>query len=470
MDIAGVDVEIDVIRELPELEDLEVNPSTEDQSFNSSKYGFKNVIIKGIKGEELDLNPSTAEQNVEGVFTKVKVNAIKTQKLNTVPSTQEQVITGLFDEVTVNAIEGQELNLNPSEEQQNFEGVFLGVNINPIKVEEITTDLDFSSGDAIELTPQEGAYIKKTTINKPSNLSPENIKSGETVCGISGINADTSDADATSDDIIAGKTAYVANEKIAGTYIPLDTSDATATADDIAKDKTAYVNGEKVIGTAEINDYNAKIDSNFSTASSSNLQNKLKNFVKELNIDDIDFTIWTSLSDAFNGYSNATKITGTINSSNSTSLNYLFSDDRNLEECPVIINTEKVTSMAYMLANCQNLKKFCQLDASSCKSVQSAVNFCYALEDFGGLLNLGKAFTSTTANNSSYKLDLSTCTKLTHESLMNVINGLYDLNLTYDVANGGTLATQSLILGSTNLAKLTADEINIAVQKGWSIS
>lgn len=249
MDIAGVEVEIDVIRELPELENLEVNSSIEDQSFNSSKYGFKNVIIKGIKGEKLDLNPSLEQQNLKGVFTEVNINAIQTNKLNATPSTQEQVITGLFDEVTVNAIEGQELNLNPSEEQQNFEGVFLGVNINPIQVEEITTDLDFSSSDAMELTAQEGVYIKKTTINKPINLTPENIKSGETVCGIAGKNADTSDADATSDDIVAGKTAYVANEKIEGTFIPLDTSDATATAEDILEGKTAYVNGEKVIGT-----------------------------------------------------------------------------------------------------------------------------------------------------------------------------------------------------------------------------
>ena len=48
---------------------------------------------------------------------------------------------------------------------------------------------------------------------------------------------------------------------------------------------------------------------------------------------------------------------------------------------------------------------------------------------------------------------------------MNVINNLYDLNLTYNVANGGTLYTQSLNLGSTNKAKLTAEEIAIATAK-----
>ena len=60
---------------------------------------------------------------------------------------------------------------------------------------------------------------------------------------------------------------------------------------------------------------------------------------------------------------------------------------------------------------------------------------------------------------------------ITKESLIDVINnGLYDLSLTYDVANGETLYTQQLVLGSTNLAKLTADEIAIATSKGWSVS
>jgi hypothetical protein len=55
------------------------------------------------------------------------------------------------------------------------------------------------------------------------------------------------------------------------------------------------------------------------------------------------------------------------------------------------------------------------------------------------------------------------CTKLTHDSLMNVINNLYDIK-----SKGCN--TQQLVLGSTNLAKLTAEEINIAVEKGFSVS
>ena len=67
------------------------------------------------------------------------------------------------------------------------------------------------------------------------------------------------------------------------------------------------------------------------------------------------------------------------------------------------------------------------------------------------------------ANYSGYRLSLSSCPNLTHDSLMNIINNLYD------IANKGVMP-QQLVLGSTNLAKLTAEEIQIATDKGFEIS
>ena len=91
-------------------------------------------------------------------------------------------------------------------------------------------------------------------------------------------------------------------------------------------------------------------------------------------------------------------------------------------------------------------------------------NKCTALTTFNGLKNAGKAFlTSQSANYYAYTINLSECTLLTHDSLMNVINKLYD------IATSGC-NTQSLTLGSTNLAKLTAEEIAIATNKGWTVS
>lgn len=58
-----------------------------------------------------------------------------------------------------------------------------------------------------------------TTANVSSNLVASYIKSGITIGGITGTLEilDTSDANATSEDILEGKTAYVNGEKITGT-------------------------------------------------------------------------------------------------------------------------------------------------------------------------------------------------------------------------------------------------------------
>ena len=53
---------------------------------------------------------------------------------------------------------------------------------------------------------------------------------------------------------------------------------------------------------------------------------------------------------------------------------------------------------------------------------------------------------------------------------MKIINGLYDLNITYNVAGGGTLYTQTLQLGTHNSNKLTAEEKAIATAKGWTLA
>lgn len=109
-------------------------------------------------------------------------------------------------------------------------------------------------------------------------------------------------------------------------------------------------------------------------------------------------------------------------------------------------------------------------DCSKVTNVSNAFRTNSYIINMCPLINLGKGYTQKSANYNSYKLDLSSCVNLTHDSLLGIINGLYDLNLTYDVAGGGTLYTQQLVLGSTNLAKLTEDEIAIGTNKGWVIS
>ena len=123
-----------------------------------------------------------------------------------------------------------------------------------------------------------------------------------------------------------------------------------------------------------------------------------------------------------------------------------------------------VTDAAGMFNLCSNLTTVPELDLSSATNLTQMFKYCIALTTLGGFKNLGQAYlTSESSNYSEYKLDLSSCTQLTHDSLMNVINKLYDI-----AAKGCN--TQQLVLGSTNLAKLSAEEIAIATNKGWSVS
>jgi surface protein len=137
------------------------------------------------------------------------------------------------------------------------------------------------------------------------------------------------------------------------------------------------------------------------------------------------------------------------------------------------VNTTNVTNMGYMFYNCENLTELdlSGFDMRNVSNVGNMLGGCKVLTTLSSPKNIGKGYTQKTNNYSDYKLGLSNCTKLTYESLLDVItNGLYDLNLTYDVANGGTLYTQTIQLGSKNLAKLTSEEIAMATKKGWSVS
>lgn len=67
----------------------------------------------------------------------------------------------------------------------------------------------------------------------------------------------------------------------------------------------------------------------------------------------------------------------------------------------------------------------------------------------------------TITGNPNFKvsLSMSACSKLTHDSIMVVINGLQTVT-----------TTQKLTLGSTNLAKLTEADKKIATDKGWTLA
>lgn len=128
------------------------------------------------------------------------------------------------------------------------------------------------------------------------------------------------------------------------------------------------------------------------------------------------------------------------------------------------LNTQNVTTMSRLFSVSYDFVTIPEYNAEKVVDIFGAFANMLNLVTFGGLKDLGKNFDITQSDNYFYyRFDLSSATKLTHESLMNVINNLYDIK------TKGCNA-QSLVLGSTNIAKLTSDEVAIATNKGWNVS
>ena len=174
----------------------------------------------------------------------------------------------------------------------------------------------------------------------------------------------------------------------------------------------------------------------------------------------------TDMSTMFRGCSKLIEIPllDTINVTNMTSM---FFECSSLTTIPQF-NTSNVTNMSYMFYFNEKLSNIPLLDTSNVTNINSMFRGCDALTNFGGLANLGQAYLTTqNANYSNYKLDLSNTTKLTEQSIINVLTNLYD------IATKG-VKPQTVTLGSTNLAKLVSEEgqqaLQTATERGWNIN
>lgn len=84
---------------------------------------------------------------------------------------------------------------------------------------------------------------------------------------------------------------------------------------------------------------------------------------------------------------------------------------------------------------------------------QNAISTAYCFQGCGNLVNVNRA--------PAFKISfsLSNSTKLSHESLLNILNTLQAVT-----------TSPVLELGTVNLAKLTDDEKKIATDKGWTLA
>ena len=177
-----------------------------------------------------------------------------------------------------------------------------------------------------------------------------------------------------------------------------------------------------------------------------------------------------------------------MDTSNVTNMEYMFFGCTSLTTIPQM-DTSNVTNMGYMFKSCSNLTELpdfncvkvqgfgtssssswlysCPIQKIGVVDCDSVTNISYffgnssrsSLTEFGGCRNLGKA-SSVSYTNTNYFLNYAP--NLTYESVINVLNGLYDR------ASAG-LSVLTLKLHANHLAMLSDDDIAIATNKGWTI-
>jgi hypothetical protein len=140
-----------------------------------------------------------------------------------------------------------------------------------------------------------------------------------------------------------------------------------------------------------------------------------------------------------------------VDFSNTSALGSLFQGSK----CEVIIpiDCSSATALGGIFRNSYNVKKIELYNVPPKVDVDTNMfTNCYALEE----LIITGVITRSYWN-------FSSATALSHDSLLNILNILEDK--TEDTS--GT--TWKITLGSTNVGKLTEEELDIAYQKGWDV-
>ena len=161
-----------------------------------------------------------------------------------------------------------------------------------------------------------------------------------------------------------------------------------------------------------------------------------------------------------------------LDTSNGTSFSSMFSNCGALTTIPQL-DTSNGTKFNNMFEYCKKLTTIPQLDTSNGTNFYGMFFFCISLTSIP-LLNMS-SMSSTDWNNMFYNCTalenvtfegtipvrgnmsvFSSCPNLTVDSLMSFINALTNMN---------SSATYTITIGSTNLAKLTEEQIQIATDK-----
>ena len=204
------------------------------------------------------------------------------------------------------------------------------------------------------------------------------------------------------------------------------------------------------ITSMPISDNNAKFDF---AGSGSKSSGSLLGYLTTVDLSNFNTSKVTDMYGMFNGCSSLTSLdVSNFNTSNVERMTSMFQFCSSLKTLDLSnFNTSKVTNMGYMFFGCSSLKT---LDLSNFDT--SNVDFMNGM--FGNCSKLSnlKLGTNWASNSSISSFDLSSC-PLTRESAVDVINKL-------------ATRKNSPVIEFSNEVELYQSEIDVATNKGWSVS
>lgn len=196
------------------------------------------------------------------------------------------------------------------------------------------------------------------------------------------------------------------------------------------------------------------------TSKVTNMLNMFSGCNKLTSVPHFDTSKVTSMSNMFR-YCYALTTIPELDFSNVTSLGYMFNACSSLKELPNL-NIKKVKSFdSNWMAT--KVEKIGIMDCDSVENAQyilTYVNDLTTLTNFGGFRNLGMKSNLTSTNGSYF---ISKIPNLTYDSLLNI------LNLLYDRASAG-YSVLTIKLHPNHMALLSDDDKAIAINKGWSLT
>ena len=170
-----------------------------------------------------------------------------------------------------------------------------------------------------------------------------------------------------------------------------------------------------------------------------------------------------------------------LDTTNALYLAYMFRGCKALMRLP-LFDTKKVVNFHYMFRNCTSLKTVPPINTQSANNVSYMFYGCIGLTNlplfnFGNVTNIGNFFGTTEITtltdlggfenlkiNWNDDYGLYKLPNLTYQSVLNVINNLYDFR------DNGNTTTRTIKLHPNSISLLSDKDIAIATNKGWIIS